>query len=352
MAYDTNIKRASAGRVMIVPQGEWNGETTYITLDLVNHNGHAFLAKKISKGIEPSETNKEYWHNMLDINKIVAEAITDTLSEKVGSLLEARFEEMMSEARYAEDLFANYAESTFVRWDINTENTPYKSGLTPYPNGYALVSGEFESEHTVTAWVGNDNFTHGVSNGIASGWCKTISSSGGVMSGALGLGGGKGTISADDEGTYIEAAKDTENSTKLKVKNVSDNTALGDVLKLFSMTGSEGKEYNVFGEHNVDSLGDYGVARIQHGSYVGTGKFGPNNPNKLSFPFTPKIIFLDGKYVMIRGKGTATYTQQGDTHNIDITWHANDVEWYRSYGADPTDQFNTKDHTYHYVAFG
>jgi hypothetical protein len=351
MAYETNTKRASAGRVMIVPKGEWKADETYITLDLVNHNGYAFLAKKISKGIEPSEVNKEYWHNMLDINKIVAEAITDTLSEKVGGLLEARFGEMMSEARYAENLFTNYAESTFVRWDINTENTPYKAGLTTYPNGYALVSGAFEADHTVTAWVGNENFTHGVSNGIVSGWSKTISSSGGVMSGALGLGDGKGVITADDTGAYIESVTDTENRAKFKVKKIAKNVTLDDALKFCSVVDGESNEYKVFGEHNVASLSKYNVANIVHGSYIGTGKFGPNNPNKLSFPFTPKLIFLEG-YIMIRGIDTATYTVSGDKHNIDITWHASDVEWYRSSGADNTDQKNTKDRTYHYVAFG
>ena len=59
---------ASAGRILILPKGNYNASTTYDMLDLVNHNGKSWLAKKTSKGIEPSDANSEYWQNMFDIN--------------------------------------------------------------------------------------------------------------------------------------------------------------------------------------------------------------------------------------------------------------------------------------------
>jgi hypothetical protein len=37
---------ASAGRILIMPKGEWNAETEYEVLDMVNHNGKSWLAKK------------------------------------------------------------------------------------------------------------------------------------------------------------------------------------------------------------------------------------------------------------------------------------------------------------------
>lgn len=58
---------ASAGRILIMPKGNYNSGTTYEMLDLVNHNGKSWLAKKTSVGIEPSDANGEYWQNMFDI---------------------------------------------------------------------------------------------------------------------------------------------------------------------------------------------------------------------------------------------------------------------------------------------
>lgn len=58
---------ASAGRILILPKGEYNSSTTYEMLDLVKHNGKSWLAKKTSVGIEPSTENSEYWQDMFDI---------------------------------------------------------------------------------------------------------------------------------------------------------------------------------------------------------------------------------------------------------------------------------------------
>ena len=46
---------ASAGRILIMPKGNYNADTQYEMLDLVYHNGTSWLAKKTTKGIEPSE---------------------------------------------------------------------------------------------------------------------------------------------------------------------------------------------------------------------------------------------------------------------------------------------------------
>ena len=35
-----------------------------------------------------------------------------------------------------------------------------------------------------------------------------------------------------------------------------------------------------------------GAAKIQTGSYVGTGTYGASNPNSLTFPFTPKFVYI------------------------------------------------------------
>lgn len=56
---------AIAGRVAIVPKGDWSADATYKRLDAVKYNNGLFIAKKeVSVGILP--TNIEYWMKALD----------------------------------------------------------------------------------------------------------------------------------------------------------------------------------------------------------------------------------------------------------------------------------------------
>lgn len=66
---------ASAGRILIMPKGAYDASVTYQTLDLVNHNGKSWLAKKTVLGIEPSDANNEHWQNMFNINPDTVGAI-------------------------------------------------------------------------------------------------------------------------------------------------------------------------------------------------------------------------------------------------------------------------------------
>lgn len=62
---------ASAGRILIIPKGEYDSSVTYEMLDLVKHNGTSWIAKKTTVGIEPSVDNSEYWQDMFNITDIV-----------------------------------------------------------------------------------------------------------------------------------------------------------------------------------------------------------------------------------------------------------------------------------------
>lgn len=74
----------TAGRILIIPKGDYDAETQYEMLDLVKHNGTSWLAKKESTGIEPTNENSEYWQNMFD-----AEAFVD-------ARIEAKIQEYMA----------------------------------------------------------------------------------------------------------------------------------------------------------------------------------------------------------------------------------------------------------------
>lgn len=52
---------ASAGRVLLIPKGDWNPNTTYTGLDWVRHNGAAWVCKNTCTNIEPTLENINYW---------------------------------------------------------------------------------------------------------------------------------------------------------------------------------------------------------------------------------------------------------------------------------------------------
>ena len=74
---------ANAGRILIMPKGNYDANVTYEMLDLVNHNGVSWLAKKTVTGIAPSDG--EYWHPLLGIT--IANNLETT---QEGKVLDAR----------------------------------------------------------------------------------------------------------------------------------------------------------------------------------------------------------------------------------------------------------------------
>ena len=57
---------ASAGRILIMPKGNYDSSVTYEMLDLVFYDGASWLAKKTVVGIAPSDANAEHWMKMCD----------------------------------------------------------------------------------------------------------------------------------------------------------------------------------------------------------------------------------------------------------------------------------------------
>ena len=85
---------ASAGRILIMPKGNYDSSATYEMLDLVHYNGTSWLAKKTAKGIEPSAANSEYWHSMFDLD--IANNLTTT---DEGKALDARQGKILNEKK-------------------------------------------------------------------------------------------------------------------------------------------------------------------------------------------------------------------------------------------------------------
>ena len=262
----------SAGRILIKPCGEWKADVTYRMLDLVNHNGYAYLAKRTVIGIEPNGHPDE-WHNLLDINKAVEEALSNELAESVGKMLEERFAEMLSEARYVTDLFADFDVPTFVRWDTNTANTPYKAGLTTCYEGFALVFGNYATNHTISAWAKGvtkaECFTHTVSDGTVIGWDGYINKSGGTMTGDLIL--------------NANPTRDMQAATKKYVDEVTkyiDNATLESYYAFCANVNSDAIDC-AFGKNNEDRIRRLGLQMAMYAWFKGD--------SKEEYPFTELV---------------------------------------------------------------
>ena len=73
---------ASAGRVLLIPKGDWNAETTYTGLDWVRYNGAAWVCKNTCTGIEPTEANSANWQIMArDGSQVTVDAEISDQSE-------------------------------------------------------------------------------------------------------------------------------------------------------------------------------------------------------------------------------------------------------------------------------
>lgn len=86
---------ANAGRILIMPKGEYDASVTYSMLDLVMYNNASWLAKKTATGITPEDG--EYWHKMADgvalTNNLETEAEGTALDASQGKTLKGLVDE-------------------------------------------------------------------------------------------------------------------------------------------------------------------------------------------------------------------------------------------------------------------
>lgn len=105
-------------------------------------------------------------------------------------------------------------------------------------------------------------------------------------------------------------------------------------------------------------------ARIATGSYTGTGTYGASNPCSLTFPFVPKLVFIQsnnssardfGYLFAVRGMSYAHGWVVMSNYSIlpqTITWLSNGMRWYMSSASDGRYQLNGSGESYYYAALG
>ena len=80
----------------------------------------------------------------------------------------------LAKAVYSSNLMAPSDGPVFLRWDVDTLNTPFKAGLTYNTAGFAFVYGDYSNYQTVVAFVQGQSyfFIHSVDSGNVHGWKK------------------------------------------------------------------------------------------------------------------------------------------------------------------------------------
>lgn len=121
--------------------------------------------------------------------------------------------------------------------------------------------------------------------------------SGGDLTGQLGFSNGRGLISGNDYGTYLQAKKDSNNYRNIRVDNPLQASSVEDWLKLVDCSNGTTKQYKVFGEHNIELLKTLISASVSGVKfYTGTNNR-QNTDNVVTFSctFPPKLILVIGK---------------------------------------------------------
>lgn len=107
-------------------------------------------------------------------------------------------------------------------------------------------------------------------------------------------------------------------------------------------------------------------AKIATGSYTGTGTYGASNPNSITFPFTPKLVWIyktgntlpDQGYMvemLVWMNGITHYSFGGGySFNGEITLSGNTLKWVinQTKYTYPREQLNISGIIYRWVAFG
>lgn len=100
-------------------------------------------------------------------------------------------------------------------------------------------------------------------------------------------------------------------------------------------------------------LGD--KARVQVVSYVGTGTYGENNPNSLTFDFVPKAVFLFSadtynKCFVAYGDTTGFVFDSDATTVLHVSWNGKNISWFNT--DNDLRQHNVSGYKYRAIAIG
>ena len=252
---------------------------------------------------------------------------------------------------------------TTTTYPVSTNPNAYQEGSDAKPAGYVLgdvVTGRFMLE----GYFNSSHPTYYIAD------TKPTVTDDGVVSvndvyGFNGYNGDKQQLQTLIRGKYIKCRVDDYTSSdfrNLGVVYIPEDTV---VLQNSSVDGTYIDRYQPVTGYpaipagtTIEYLGRLGdKARVQVISYVGTGTYGSDHPNSLTFDFAPKFFAImadDDHYgrnaFAIRGASYIGYQFDGNTQANSITWEGAKISWYSLYNA--AKQYNVSGETYYAIAIG
>lgn len=143
---------ANAGRILIIPRGEYLSTIAYKPLDMVLYNNDSWLCKKEITGKEPSDANAEYWYRVTNVNDpIKAEALARQMADTQEAYERATADAQEASAR--ESAIASEASARKTADDVLSARM---DALTSLPEG--STTGDAELTDARVDFEGN---THG-----------------------------------------------------------------------------------------------------------------------------------------------------------------------------------------------
>lgn len=109
-----------------------------------------------------------------DKSKVPTSALAYSMSQEISQNEQniATLNSKLATAVYASDLKGSFSNPTFVRWDGNTLNTPYKDGKTTASLGWAIVYGTDMPTMLAGAMGASVLWVRAVLPGSDSGWIQ------------------------------------------------------------------------------------------------------------------------------------------------------------------------------------
>ena len=254
---------------------------------------------------------------------------------------------------------------TSIDYPVSPNRNAYQEGSEAQPAGYTLgelQSGTFPitisiSPNDIVSWNYGTEISVSDDGSISiTGTTNTIGvySNSGLVESAQGL---IGKYAKPDKSVGVFSANSVyffPNDTVVSFNNSAIN-----ISKYQTVTGYAAIQAGV----TIEYMGQLGnKAQIETGSYVGTGKYGKNNPNTLTFEFVPKVVFiyenpgsnLHSVALLFPG-GCGLGGRQllpsssASVMGISCIFNENSISWYQNYALE---QFNGNGVSYAYIALG
>lgn len=152
-----------------------------------------------------------------------------------------------------------------------------------------------------------------------------------------------------------------ESGTNRRQISLYNSNAEADVSNAAALIDVVDGTTTVYKLLHTGNLAANGVVRIETGSYVGTGTYGEDNPNSLTFGFEPKMVLFTTSGGLTPGDGYwddggiwtegASRMLVGSWKNAFFTCDGNTLSWYTD-TENAACQFNASGTTYYYLAIG